>query len=75
MNADIRLTKLQIDALLAIDSWRSDKYWWKQASMRRLASYGYVKRAGGTDRSSAWRITDSGRVMAQKLREVRSNER
>jgi len=75
MNTDIRLTKPQIDALLQIYSWRSEKYWWRPASMRRLASYGYVKRAGGTDRSPAWRITDSGRVMAQKLWEVRSNER
>jgi len=68
MNADIRLKKPQIDALLEIYQSKTDFFCKRVASMRKLAFLGYVERAGGTDRSPAWRMTSSGRDMAEKCR-------
>lgn len=64
------LTQGQRAALLEIARPQFEKspYWWRKQSMLALEEYGLVMRAGGTQASPGWRITEKGRMVAQALK-------
>lgn len=55
------LSRRELEALEQISRRGTDEFWWRPASMRKLAKKGFVERNGGTDTCPAWRITDAGR--------------
>ena len=63
----MKLSKAQRKALLELVLFTKNggKYWWKQATMRRLESFHLTERwhpSGHVTNTPAWRITPAGRA-------------
>lgn len=70
------MSRTERAALAEIAAWqagglsaRMNAYWWKQASMKKLAARGFVEPIPGLGSPAgvAWRVTDAGRLAAKDL--------
>ncbi|MGB3274134.1 MAG: hypothetical protein WBA66_14730 [Xanthobacteraceae bacterium] len=70
----MKLSEAQRKALLELERFTKygGKYWWKQATMRKLESFHLTERwhpSGHVTNTPAWRITAAGRAaLAQEVK-------